>query len=53
MTITDSINEFTIRDGMLSNVDNGIVVNPLYDYWSTELFIERKNNKFVYILKKV
>lgn len=52
MTITDGINEFMISDSMLSNVDNGIVINPLYDYWNTELFIEKKNNKFVYILKK-
>lgn len=52
MIITDGLNEFRIRDDMLSNVDNGIIINPLYDYWNIELFIEKKNNKFVYILKK-
>lgn len=52
MIITDGINEFMIREDMLSNIKNGIIINPIYDYWSIELFIEKKKNKFVSILKR-
>lgn len=37
---------------MLIENERGIIIKPLYDYWSTELLIERNIKKYKRILKK-
>lgn len=52
MIVTDGINEVEFKKEMLVEDEKGIIIKPLYDYWSTELLIERNKKKYKRILKQ-
>lgn len=52
MIKTDGINGVEIKKEMLIENERGIIIKPLYDYWSTELLIERNIKKYKRILKE-
>lgn len=53
ITITNGIEEISIKENMTKKTKKGIIISPCRDYWYIELFAEVKKGKYTRIIKKL